>query len=332
MKYPNVDGVESVSPDRGWATLAVWIAGVGLRRELCRRPRPLALFIAHALWASRSSIPPRCTDSGRASGSARRSATSAKTSRWPARSSWSRHSPRYIKQRERASARRLQLEHIPLYQVHQPNPVVPDSVIMPGMRDLLIVGLLGRLGVSERFAIPLEAAGRCRTGRPVISNQVSFSLAHPECPGRPGSVRRAGEPRGDRLQPTGAGTPWAASTAWSGPAACAQSTDCSVPRATSAASSRCCRPVRDVAKDVDAKPAQVALAWLISLPNVVAIPGGIQCRAARIQRRRSRYRAERELPRRAYRCGPRIPAGVDAALPDGHDPGAAQQPLSFRFS
>ena len=31
--------------------------------------------------------------------------------------------------------------------------------------------------------------------------------------------------------------------------------------------------MRDVAKDVDAKPAQVALAWLISLPGVVAIPG-----------------------------------------------------------
>jgi aryl-alcohol dehydrogenase-like predicted oxidoreductase len=31
--------------------------------------------------------------------------------------------------------------------------------------------------------------------------------------------------------------------------------------------------LRDVANDVGAKPAQVALAWLISLPNVVAIPG-----------------------------------------------------------
>ena len=29
----------------------------------------------------------------------------------------------------------------------------------------------------------------------------------------------------------------------------------------------------DVAVEVDAKPAQVALAWLISLPGVVAIPG-----------------------------------------------------------
>ncbi len=31
--------------------------------------------------------------------------------------------------------------------------------------------------------------------------------------------------------------------------------------------------LRDVATQVDAKPAQVALAWLISLPGVVAIPG-----------------------------------------------------------
>ena len=31
--------------------------------------------------------------------------------------------------------------------------------------------------------------------------------------------------------------------------------------------------LRDVASEVDAKPAQVALAWLINLPGVVAIPG-----------------------------------------------------------
>ena len=31
--------------------------------------------------------------------------------------------------------------------------------------------------------------------------------------------------------------------------------------------------LRDVAIEVDAKPAQVALAWLLSLPGVVAIPG-----------------------------------------------------------
>ena len=55
--------------------------------------------------------------------------------------------PPVIKQRERASARRLQLDHIPLYQIHQPNPVVPDSVIMPGLRSLLDTGAIGAAGL-----------------------------------------------------------------------------------------------------------------------------------------------------------------------------------------
>jgi aryl-alcohol dehydrogenase-like predicted oxidoreductase len=57
--------------------------------------------------------------------------------------------PSVVKQRARASARRLQLDRIPLYQVHQPNPVVPDSVIMPGMRSLLDEGRIGAAGVSN---------------------------------------------------------------------------------------------------------------------------------------------------------------------------------------
>ena len=57
--------------------------------------------------------------------------------------------PAVIKQRERASARRLQLDRIPLYQIHQSNPVIPDSVIMPGMRSLLDNGDIGAAGVSR---------------------------------------------------------------------------------------------------------------------------------------------------------------------------------------
>src|SRR3954451_20297963 len=40
--------------------------------------------------------------------------------------------PPVVRQRWAGSARRLGLTRIPLYQVHQPNPLVPDSVIMPG--------------------------------------------------------------------------------------------------------------------------------------------------------------------------------------------------------
>ena len=57
--------------------------------------------------------------------------------------------PPVVRRRQAASARRLQLRRIPLYQVHQPNPVVPDSVIMPGMRGLLEEGRIGAVGVSN---------------------------------------------------------------------------------------------------------------------------------------------------------------------------------------
>jgi len=166
--------------------------------------------------------------------------------------------PSVVKQRARASARRLQLDRIPLYQVHQPNPVVPDSVIMPGMRSLLDEGRIGAAGVSN-YSLARWRKADAALGRPVISNQVQFSLAHPQplddlvpfaerenriviaysplaqglLGGRYGLDNRPG---GVRVEPL-------------------------------------LQTLRDVATEVDAKPAQVALAWLISLPGVVAIPG-----------------------------------------------------------
>lgn len=179
--------------------------------------------------------------------------------------------PAVIKNRERASARRLQLNRIPLYQIHQPNPVVPDSVIMPGMRDLLDSGDIGAAGVSN-YSLARWRKADAALGRPVVSNQVHFSLAHPDAledlvpfaelenriviaysplaqgllggkyglENRPGGVRALNPLFGTenlrRIEPLLA-------------------------------------TLRAIAVDVDAKPAQVALAWLISLPGVVAIPG-----------------------------------------------------------
>lgn len=179
--------------------------------------------------------------------------------------------PAVIKQRERASARRLQLDRIPLYQIHQSNPVVPDSVIMPGMRDLLESGDIGAAGVSN-YSLSRWQLADAALGRPVASNQVHFSLAHPQAldrlvpfaesehriiiaysplaqgllggkydvDNRPGGVRALNSLFGTenlrRIEPL-------------------------------------LQTLRSVAAEVDAKPAQVALAWLISLPGVVAIPG-----------------------------------------------------------
>jgi hypothetical protein len=56
--------------------------------------------------------------------------------------------------------------------------VVPDSVIMPGMRDLLDSGDIGAAGVSN-YSLARWQKADAALGRPVISNQVHFSLANP---------------------------------------------------------------------------------------------------------------------------------------------------------
>jgi aryl-alcohol dehydrogenase-like predicted oxidoreductase len=86
--------------------------------------------------------------------------------------------PAVVRRRARASAERLQLGRIPLYQVHQANPLVPDSIIMPGMRALIRDGRIGAVGVSNYSLERWRKADRA-LGRPVVSNQVQFSLAHP---------------------------------------------------------------------------------------------------------------------------------------------------------
>jgi aryl-alcohol dehydrogenase-like predicted oxidoreductase len=179
--------------------------------------------------------------------------------------------PAVVKQRALASARRLQLDRIPLYQVHQPNPVVPDSVIMPGMRSLLDEGRIGAAGVSN-YSLARWKKADAALGRPVISNQVQFSLAHPQplddlvpFAERENRIVIAYSPLAQGLL----GGKYGLDNRPGGVRA--------VNRLFGTENLRRVEPLlqtlRDVATKVDAKPAQVALAWLISLPGVVAIPG-----------------------------------------------------------
>ncbi|HEY6314597.1 MAG TPA: aldo/keto reductase [Streptosporangiaceae bacterium] len=177
-----------------------------------------------------------------------------------------------VEQRAVASANRLGTRRIDLYQVHQPNPVVRDGTIMRGMRALQRVGLVGEVGVSNYSLDRWRAAERALGSR-VLSNQVRYNLAD-----------RA--PERDLL-------PFAEST---GHVVIAYS-----PLAQGLLSGRyhrSSRPVnrvrtanplflpenleragdliatlREVAGAHAATPAQIALAWVIRHPAVVAIPG-----------------------------------------------------------
>ena len=177
-----------------------------------------------------------------------------------------------VEQRAVASANRLDVRRIDLYQVHQPNPVVRDGTIMRGMRALQRVGLVGEVGVSN-YSLDRWQAAEMALGSRVLSNQVAYSL-----------VSRS--PELDLL-------PFAEST---GHVVIAYS-----PLAQGLLSGRYDRDhrpanrvraanalflpqnleragdliatLREVAEAHSATPAQIALAWSIRRPAVVAIPG-----------------------------------------------------------
>jgi len=80
-----------------------------------------------------------------------------------------------VEQRAVASAERLGARFLDLYQVHQPNPGVRDGTIMRGMRALQRVGLVGAVGVSN-YSLKRWRAAESALGSPVFSNQVRYSL------------------------------------------------------------------------------------------------------------------------------------------------------------
>ena len=80
-----------------------------------------------------------------------------------------------VEQRAVASANRLGVRRLDLYQVHQPNPVVRDGTIMRGMRALQRVGLVGEVGVSN-YSLARWRAAEAALGSRVLSNQVRYSL------------------------------------------------------------------------------------------------------------------------------------------------------------
>ena len=176
-----------------------------------------------------------------------------------------------VEQRGRASARRLGIDTIDLYQIHQPNPVVPIGNQMQGMRRLQDGGVVRHVGVSNFSLSKWQAAERAH-GSPVISNQVQYSLA---CRGPDDDlVPFAAE--NDRMiiaySPLAQGFLAAKYDATNTPGGVRAANSLFLPENLERGH-ELISALRDVAKVHDATPAQVALAWVIRRKNVVAIPG-----------------------------------------------------------
>ena len=172
----------------------------------------------------------------------------------------------------RLSTMRIRIATIDLYQVHWPNPLVRLSSTMEGMRRLQDGGLVRHVGVSN-FPATRWAAAERHLGRPVLSNQVQFSLLHR----RPDRHNLPYAQENDRIviaySPLAQGVlggKYDADHLPPGPAR-RQNPLCLPENLERAAA--LIETLRRVAAAHDATPAQVALAWLIHKPNVVAIPG-----------------------------------------------------------
>ncbi len=177
-----------------------------------------------------------------------------------------------VEEHGRLSALRLGVETIDLYQVHWPNPAVSLASQMEGMRRLQDAGLVHHAGVSN-FSAKRWAAAEDALGRPVLSNQVQYSLlaAKPSEAIVPyaqvnGRLVIAYSPLakgllGGRYGPDNL------------PGGSARGMDPLWIPDNVARAMPVVEAVRRVADAHDATPSQVALAWLIHHPNVVVIPG-----------------------------------------------------------
>jgi aryl-alcohol dehydrogenase-like predicted oxidoreductase len=183
--------------------------------------------------------------------------------------------PLQVAARARASARRLGVDHIDLYQLHWPSPLFPLRSTMPRFRRLVEQGLAGHLGVSNFSAKGWRDAERA-AGMRVLSNQVQYSLVHREPQSemvpwaqREGRVVIAYSPLAQGLL--------------SGRYQDAPPSNFRRVRSDFRAAARArVAPLLAALNEIGARhqatPAQVSLAWLVNQPNVVAIPGASSVR------------------------------------------------------
>jgi aryl-alcohol dehydrogenase-like predicted oxidoreductase len=178
----------------------------------------------------------------------------------------------YVERHGRASAERLGIDTIDLYQVHWPNPAIPISQQMQGMRRLQGAGVIKAVGVSN-FSLARWKAAETALGSPVLSNQVQYSLVAR----KPDADLVPYAQGNDRLviaySPLGMGLLSGRYDADHPPQGTARlNNSLFLPENLERA-----RPLiaalREIAAAHGATPAQVALAWVVHHDNVVAIPG-----------------------------------------------------------
>ncbi|MDO8119826.1 aldo/keto reductase [Isoptericola sp. b490] len=166
----------------------------------------------------------------------------------PGDGSWTQNGdPTYLKEAAKASAKRLGVEAIGLYQFHRPDPKVPYADSIGALVELLDEGVIVRAGISNANVEQIDQAHEILSGR-LVSVQNQFS---PRFRSSLGELEHCAQ-RGIAFLP------------WSPLGGIARSGDLA---ANHEAFTR-------VAADHDVSVYQVTLAWELALaPVVIPIPG-----------------------------------------------------------
>jgi pyridoxine 4-dehydrogenase len=154
---------------------------------------------------------------------------------------WPIGRPEYLRQQAEMSLRHLGLERIDLFQLHRIDPTVPLEDQVGTLKELRDEGKIRHIGLSEVSVADVQAAQKVA---PIVSVQNLYNLAN-----------RAAEELLDYSTSNNIGfIPW-------------------FPLATGALAAGD-GPLSTLAKEHDASPSQLALAWLLKRsPVMLPIPG-----------------------------------------------------------
>jgi aryl-alcohol dehydrogenase-like predicted oxidoreductase len=168
------------------------------------------------------------------------------------------------------SRRRLRVEALDVYYAHWPNPFVSPQRVMQALRPLLTSGVVRRVAVSNYSLDQWRVAERALRS-PVVANQVRFSLISPGPAGDLVPYAAAADRLVVAYSPLGQGL--LSGAAATGTVRGMRAMNPRFRSRDQQGMARLVEALQEIAAAHDATSAQVALAWVLHHPNVVAIPG-----------------------------------------------------------
>jgi myo-inositol catabolism protein IolS len=171
------------------------------------------------------------------------------------------------------SLRRLGIDTIDLYQIHFPNPLFPIQNTMKAMKKLLKQGKIRSVGVSNFNLKKLKDAEEALAPIELASNQVKYNLLDREIERELLRYARTEKITIIAYSPLAQGLLTGKYKSDTRPTSFIQAVNPGFSSRNLTRLAEVNRALSEIAKAHGKTPSQVALNWLISKENVVAIPG-----------------------------------------------------------